>query len=193
MSNSYEKVKELNSNACKLFLEYYSDYISAFSKYDIHMTMKPCYYYNGKFKTEMRKKGCYTVYRIRLFPKGLTYVQATKKHMYKEFFSRKIFQFKITSHNIYKINTFSKDDIILERFLKHYLYKAKKLYQQTNEPIKSLKESGADIINSICLIYRYRTEVKSTFYGFDLNWLLLLIIVIAILLRIEAHLRLLGT
>lgn len=188
--DSYEKVKELYVEACNSFEELYYSYVDIFLKYNIQMTIKPYCYYKGKFISKMKKRGCYTIYRICLFPKNLTYTQAKKAHLYKEFFSKKILQYKFTK-NGYKVKFFSKKDVFLERFLIQILSKSKKLQLASTEPNKALKENLFDIINSIILIYRYRTAAKSTYYDFDLEWILLLIIIIVIWIRVEMHLRLL--
>lgn len=183
---NYSEVLNLKETTCETFLKDYNYYVESFNELNIQITIKPCYFYNGKFRTRMRKKGSSVFFRIRIFPKQYSFEQAKKMNIVKEMFSHKVIDFVETSTG-YRVKSNSLDDKILRRFLNKYLQKSIALSRDSKQPEYSLKESLCDVFRSLFLMYRYRNEVKTTFYGFDLHWIILIIVLILIILQTDAH------
>lgn len=183
---NYESVCEKIELSLQEYSNNYANFIEDFDKYDIRLTASRRYFYNGKFKTKNRAKGSNVFYKIHIFPKEYTFEQAKKKHLSKEFFSHKIIDFKKIG-NSYKIKTYSSKDKILQKLLAKYLRKCKVFEQNGKKPKMALKENLADVFRTFFLMARYRTEVKTEFYGFDLHWIILVIAAILIFLSVHAH------
>ena len=118
---SYEDVLTSQQIACNEFLANFSHYVELFKELDIQLTITPCYYYNAKFHTKVRKKGACVLFRIRLYPQSLTFEQAKKSHLSKEFFSHKIISYNETQQG-YTIKRYSSTDKFLKSFLSDDLY-----------------------------------------------------------------------
>lgn len=182
----YDDVLDLVKRTCDTFVLEYDEYISRLECFDICITIRRCCFFNGKYHTRIRKKGCDIFMKISLFPKGYSYTQAKKRHWGKEMFSKKIMEFKETSKG-YRVKVFGGKDNILKSFLKGRLRRCEKLNNRGKESKKSVKESLADVFRSFILVHRYRNQVKTTFYGFDLHWIILIIAIILIWLETDAY------
>lgn len=182
----YEDVLALIEKHYDDFSNQYSYYVNAFDTMNIKMEISPCYFYNMKFKMKKRQKGCCMFYRIRLFPKFFSFKHAQKKHLAKEIFSHKIIDFTKVSVG-YKVKTNFNDDKILKTFLKNLLDRTIILNNSSKQGYMALKESICDVFRSFVLMHRYRSEVKTDFYGFDLHWIILLIAIILIILKTDAY------
>lgn len=183
---SYNDVIILQQRSHVEFMTNFSRYVELFGKLDIQLTITPYYYYNAKFHTKARKKGSCMFFKIKLYPKSLTFEQAKNKHLVKEFFSHKIMSFTKTKKG-YKTKLYSSNDKILKNFLARYLNRGSFLKTIGNEPQICLKESLSDIFRSFIFMYRYRNEVKTKYYGFDLSWIILIIALILIILEADAY------
>lgn len=189
---SIEEVCKIEKDIAKEFTDEYDNYIAIYKQFGIALRITPCYYYNGKYHTDHRMTGCFLAFRIQCFPINLTFKQAVKEQKYKEFFSHKMLQIK-KGLDYYKVRKYSICDRQLKGFLDKHIKRAKKYKQTQINPVQCLQERLADVIVSCIYIYRYRNEVKKTYHGFDLGWLLLILATILAGLSSYMHLKRLYT
>lgn len=166
------------------FTDRYKHYVEAYQKYGVTLSLRPCYYYRGKYHTN-RNSNCFLAFRIRIFPECKTYSQAVLKHCYKEFFSHKLGT--IAKHgDTIRLTTYSVNDVALCLFLDKYL---KKLQDPSVNNIEAIKEVPGDVLRSIVFIYRFRSELKRTYRGRDLSWIFICIVIFLISLSAYFHIK----
>ena len=84
---------------------------------------------------------------------------------------------------------FSTRDVPLEKWLQNLLKRAEYLKQANKDTKLCTKESLLDILVSCIYIYRFRNEVKKTYRGFYLGWILLIVTIALIALNEYVHLK----
>lgn len=173
------------------FLAEYSHYIDKFEEYSIKLSMRPCFFYNKKYHTDMRREGCFLAFRVRLFPIGYTYSRAVKEFVFQEFFTHKIGEISKMAYE-YKVTKYAVKDLLLERFLKKYLNRASTLLKKGRNPILAIQESIGDLLRSIIHVSRYRNEIKDTFRGINIEGIYLLLSAILICLQVYWRMRRMG-
>ena len=170
----------------------YGRYIEQYNQCGIHLEMKLCYFYQGKYHTQRRSSGCFLAYRIRLYPSSLSFNQAVSAFCYKEFFSRKLAEIRKLPDG-YQIKTYSPADIPLNRFLNKHLKKAHCYLRRNGNALLSIRESPGDIFRSFGHLNRYGAEIKRTFRGVELDWIYLLIVIILICISSYMHIKRLSS
>ncbi len=185
---SIEDVVKMERECIKSFIEEYDSFVEIFKNYGLNLNIMPCYYYNGKYHTHRRIKGCFLAFRIHIHPIDLTYNQSVEKYFYKEFFSKKILQIKET-RNGFKIQLSSIKDNSLGMFLRRYITKAKRANQTKKNTQICIKETIGDVFFSYIYVYRYRNEIKKTYRGFYLGWFFLVIVIVLIAINQYMHIK----
>lgn len=183
---TYDDVLVLANKAIEDAVMRTETFAKAFNREHIQLVIKPCYFYNQRFHTKCRKKGASVFLRIQLFDDESTFEQATKKHMSKAFFSRKLIAFA-ENRNGYEVVLYPCQDAAMECFFSRLLNKVEFLKKRGKPAKNVLRENLGDVLRSVVFMNRYRTEVKTNFYSFDLQWIILFLVIILILLRVHAH------
>lgn len=165
----------------------YKIYVDKFEKYGLKLLITPCYYYRGQYKTK-KNSHCFLAFRIQLFPCEYSYSQATRKFLSKKFFSKKIAKFDKTSTG-WLVNIKTNNDIALHIFLRKYLKKAEFYYVNSLDTKRAVKETFVDNIRSIIYAYRYRNEIKCSYYGRNIEWFYIVIVLLIICISVYYHLK----
>ncbi len=179
-------------NVQQEFLSQYGHFIGKYKELGITLSLQPCYFYSGKYHTQKRNSGCFIAFRIRLYPEKYTYTQARNKSLSQEFFSHKMAKIKKVSSG-YQLVTYSAIDNAVNHFLKKYLSRAAMLYDQGAMPSLAIRETLGNVLRSFLYVYRYRSEVKRTYHGHSLEWIVLLLVVLLICARVYVRIKRLGS
>jgi len=185
---SSNQIKEIEKANINRFIKKYGAFILKCQQYGLILDIIPCYYYNGKYHTQPRITKCYLSFRIRCYPSSLTFNQSIRNHLYKEFFSHKILDVQ-KKKDFYEVKEFSTRDISLEKWLQNLLKRAENLQKANKDAKLCAKERLLDVLVSCIYIYRFRNEVKKTYRGFYLGWILLIVTIALIALSEYMHLK----
>ncbi|MBE6799022.1 MAG: hypothetical protein E7525_04535 [Ruminococcaceae bacterium] len=186
---TYEEVAGIIDIAFNDYLNSFNGYFEKFNDENIQLAIKRCYFYNRRFVTASRKNGAVAFFRVQVFPKNLSFNQAKKNFLAKEFFSHKIAEFQRMKSS-YRVEVYPANDRHLRVFLENILLKVSKANKRGRSSVIALKESLGDVFRSFVFMHRYRTEVKTTFRGFNLHWIILIIAVLLTILSVESYYRL---
>lgn len=169
------------------FFDKYNHYVETFKEYGITLSIQPYYYYNGKYHTEARNTDYFLAFRFRLYPAKMSFAQAKKNFIYKEFFSHKITDIS-KKGNVFYVKEYPIKDRAVEHFLKQILHKITQLHIHNKDVLQAVVETPHDLLKSWLYINRYKTEVKYTLRGHRLDWWGLLVVIL--LICISMYLRL---
>lgn len=169
---SVEELNEFELSVREQFLSEYKHFFREFEQCGITLILQPCYYYRGKFHTKRKNKYCFLTYRMLLLPKGISLSQAKKIYLYKKFFSKKLVVMSKDSHG-FKVKRYDANDCFLKYYINKTLVKAKKLKLLGLKSTDVLNESIIDVLWSVAFWHRYRTEIKHTIRGKNLEWIFL--------------------
>lgn len=183
---TYDEVIKITEKTTGEYLSNIENFIASFETENIQLVAKPCYFFNGKFETKSKQKGACVFIRIQLHPNNIAPTQAKKEHYMKEFFSRKLVEFSKTTTG-YSVKTYALQDKAMIRFLKKHLQKAREFKKKDIQTIYAVRESPEDVFRSLLYMGRYRSEIKTSYRGFDLIWIILALLIVLTLLRAYVH------
>lgn len=187
---TYDKVIQIIDKTFENYVDKHQFLIDDLTSFGIETKIKLRYFYNGIYRAKNRKKGACAFIRVQLYPNGISFAQADKKHLAKMMFSHKLVEHKEQTDG-YRVTVYSAKDPLLSHFLSKRLKRCAALKEKGVQPINSLKESLWDVFRSWLLMYRYRNEVKMKYRNCDMMWVVIIITALLILLRAWSWINLL--
>ena len=185
---SAEELRDTEEKIGRIFLKCYESYIERFERLGIALDMKPCYYYAGKYHSDHRASGCFSVFRVQLYPAGLTFSQAKRERKYKLFFSHKLFV-KKKGGELCDVQSFPVYDGSLKKFLDKYLKKAQKCAKNGGKPADSLRENITDVFRTNFHFNRYRNERIKKYRGVEVDAVKLAFVILLAIVSIPVSVR----